>query len=145
MKKLAALTLAALLILSCSVALADQDPIVGAWYTDIQTRDASVPGNIVYTLVVLFIEPDGSISYSMVTTSGQGEALLPGRFASWTYSEGQYLVTNILSNDQFVAYLYGDILYTQFGLHTYTLFHRMQPSEADSSMIPESEIPENVH
>lgn len=141
MKGLSALLLAAVVILSCGLSLADgQDPIVGVWY-------ACMPASSGYSISLMFFQEDGTVLESVVyVSSAAPTASGPSRYGSWQRSGDQYLVGHITlwgSTDQYTAYLCNGRLYLETAAALYYAYSKME-NGVPFSVIPAWEIEEFV-
>lgn len=141
MKRLSALLLAAAVILSCGLSLADDpDPIVGVWYVNLVVSDGvpvGNPGDVRYVALFTF-EEDGTITYFEIDFNLFGHSStgsLPVNGGRWTRSGDGYSVSYVGMGTN-PAYLEGDELWAiTLTPNVYYRMHRMAAADWFSDIV----------
>ena len=120
MKRLVILLLAAVLVISCGSALADHDPIVGAWYTYLGMADHA-EGQEVYQrfmMQLMFFNEDGTVDAAIPSCNGQDiQSTRVTRIGHWANMDGTYYLINelnetvdtvVMSGNAMIARISGD-------------------------------------
>ena len=144
MKKLAALALAALLILSCSAALAESQPkVVGAWYLCYPSAPEGGQLGDALTIIILVYMPDGRVLYSMLSTIPDAPNVTLSDFGTWEPGDDFLSLwsTRNLDGQLFLTYIDdNDMLYAQIVSGLYMGFHRIQNIDFVTEMFPASDL-----
>ena len=116
MKRLVIWLLAAVLVISCGSALADQDPIVGTWYVYINSSDyrGGAEAYQVFMSMFVFFNEDGTVDLAMPTGIRDEIHQSPIiRIGRWENIGGNYLFVNEVHGFQTGVALSGDVMITR--------------------------------